>query len=1227
MSSLIDQFRAKRKEIDSSEKESPSYTAPTDGPTEDLYIPLKKRKALELSHLSNVAGTALALATRKEREEAERAAQAAAAAAAQAEANKSLVDIALELKKARGGREETKEEKEAQEEQQLLNHLTADRAPLMGVRQNAKGIVYTDSMETGWRPPRKIRALTDSEKDRLRKKWHIDVSGEDIPAPIKTFKDMRFPPSIRRALDSKGITKPTPIQIQGIPVVLSGRDMIGIAFTGSGKCWGEGTELLMYDGSVKKVEAIRPYDELMGDDSTPRVVQPNSLTSAEAELYEIQPVEQRDLNAFTTWRCNAEHILVLRWYQPPTDVTYNGHEWSYSRFEMNATGDEVEYRTHSFTDESTAREHHTIAMSEWRILETTVPLNVFIHWSKVVQQAAYMYQPTMTSFQPSITSLTSRINALTQTPSHASSSELVTSMAWAIGMWMSTREDRSTDVGVADSNLLTSLLSSYHLLDQLHIPSDLIRDSLTVRRSLMAGLLDGGSRYDSDSNSYIIAREVIDSFNSESLARFARGLGLRCIQTEGEVNQLAIGCMDAIDMLPMKFHKPAMSRKTADPSHSIENDSDRRYNFTITPVGVGRYFGFALDGNHRCLLSDYVVTHNTLTFSLPMVMFAWRAEMTLPLIRGEGPTGMICCPSRELARQTYEVVETFSEHLVKDGFKKLNCMLCIGGVSMGEQLSLLNNGLHMVVATPGRLLDFLNKKKFTADICKYICLDEADRLIDLGFEEDIRQIFDHFRYQRQTVLFSATMPSRIQEFALSALVRPVVVNVGRAGAANLDVIQEVEYVKREAKVVYLLEVLQKTAPPTLIFASNQSEVDDIHEYLLLKGIDAVAIHGGLEQSTRVKAIQEFKNGTKDVLVATDVASKGLDFPDIQHVINFDLPQEIEDYVHRIGRTGRCWAPGTLVMNFDGSVTPVEHVAPGQRLMGDDGGERVVRPGSFVNGVGAMYRVVPHNKTGQQEYSVNADHTLVLTWSRRPDIVKEECAGETPIITIRSFHRSDEKVVFGAVQTFPYGTSTAPYATEAIARAAAVASLPAHQAALDALVVEMTVSQFLACSRDVREYAEQFSIPTKSPKNQMPPSESRRISPCRFGFSIHEREPGPFVGFAVDGPNARVLLADGTVSHNCGKTGIATTFINRECNETTLLDLKHLLREAKQKIPPVLMSLEDPIAESRTGAKDLKAGCSFCGGLGHSVLDCPKLRSINKAKQKNSYGYDNIEESM
>ena len=159
------------------------------------------------------------------------------------------------------------------------------------------------------------------------------------------------------------------------------------------------------------------------------------------------------------------------------------------------------------------------------------------------------------------------------------------------------------------------------------------------------------------------------------------------------------------------------------------------------------------------------------------------------------------------------------------------------------------------------------------------------------------------------MLFSATMPEKIRSFENKSLVDPVIVNVGRAGAANLDVIQEVEYVKHDGKMVHLLECLQKTAPPVMVFCENKNDVDAIHEYLLLKGVDACAVHGGLDQEVREKAIDDFKGEAKDVLVATDVASKGLDFANIQHVINYDMPGEIENYVHRIGRTGRCGKTG------------------------------------------------------------------------------------------------------------------------------------------------------------------------------------------------------------------------------------------------------------------------------------------------------------------------------
>ncbi|KJE05434.1 ATP-dependent RNA helicase DDX41 [Cryptococcus gattii NT-10] len=311
----------------------------------------------------------------------------------------------------------------------------------------------------------------------------------------------------------------------------------------------------------------------------------------------------------------------------------------------------------------------------------------------------------------------------------------------------------------------------------------------------------------------------------------------------------------------------------------------------------------------------------TLAFVLPAIMAALEMEARVPFVRGEGPVGLIICPSRELARQTYEQCVAVCAVLKENGnYPELRSLLCIGGISMADQADVLNKGVHVVVATPGRLIDMLDKRKLNADNCKYLCMDEADRMIDMGFEEDVRSIMSHFKYQRQTLLFSATMPRKIQDFAQQSLINPILVNVGRAGAANMDVIQEVEYVKQEAKMVYLLECLQKTPPPVIIFSDNKNEVDDIQEYLLLKGVEAVAIHGSKTQEEREYAIRSFKTGAKDVMVASGVASKGLDFNEIQHVIVYSMPKEIEDYVHEIGRTGRSGKTGlaTTFVNMNTS---------------------------------------------------------------------------------------------------------------------------------------------------------------------------------------------------------------------------------------------------------------------------------------------------------------------
>eukprot|EP00916_Digyalum_oweni_P002504 GHVL01004602.1.p1 GENE.GHVL01004602.1~~GHVL01004602.1.p1 ORF type:complete len:633 (+),score=92.92 GHVL01004602.1:61-1959(+) len=299
----------------------------------------------------------------------------------------------------------------------------------------------------------------------------------------------------------------------------------------------------------------------------------------------------------------------------------------------------------------------------------------------------------------------------------------------------------------------------------------------------------------------------------------------------------------------------------------------------------------------------------TLVFGLPLIMLALEMEFRLPLQNSEGPVGLILCPSRELASQTFQVIEFYCDHLAKQGFSRLRTVLCMGGQSLYEQTQLCRRGCHIVVATPGRLNHSLDQNRISLSQCSFLCMDEADRMVDLGFEEEVRNTLDHFHNQRQTLLFSATMPRKIQEFSKSALVDPVIVNVGRAGAANLDVVQEVEYVKQESKLPYMISCLQKTPPPVLCFCESKADVDDVHEYLLLKGVEAVAIHGGLSQEDRSEAIRAFREGRKDVLIGTDIASKGLDFPAIQHVINYDMPREIENYVHRIGRTGRCGRTG------------------------------------------------------------------------------------------------------------------------------------------------------------------------------------------------------------------------------------------------------------------------------------------------------------------------------
>lgn len=321
----------------------------------------------------------------------------------------------------------------------------------------------------------------------------------------------------------------------------------------------------------------------------------------------------------------------------------------------------------------------------------------------------------------------------------------------------------------------------------------------------------------------------------------------------------------------------------------------------------------------------------TLVFLLPIIMFAQREELKKPMNKNDGPIGQIVVPQRELASQIIDNLRTILSNIYKYQDNKSissikyhwpiqNAQLCIGGVNMRDEWNHIpyNSPIHFIVGTPGRITDMLEKKKIHLNDCIYFAMDEADRLVDENFEDSMRTIFDHFIKPRQTVLFSATMPPKVQEFASTALTDPIVVAVGRVGMTNINVIQEIEYVIHEEKLHRLLNALQKTSPPVMIFVNSQSTADKITEYLMLRGVDSEALHGGIEQKDRLDATRKFRNGQLDVLVATDVGSKGLDFPNVQHIINYDVPKEIEDYIHRIGRTGRCGKTGiaTSFINYD-----------------------------------------------------------------------------------------------------------------------------------------------------------------------------------------------------------------------------------------------------------------------------------------------------------------------
>lgn len=284
------------------------------------------------------------------------------------------------------------------------------------------------------------------------------------------------------------------------------------------------------------------------------------------------------------------------------------------------------------------------------------------------------------------------------------------------------------------------------------------------------------------------------------------------------------------------------------------------------------------------------------------------------LARGEGPIVLVLAPTRELAQQIQSVARDFgSSSCIRN-----TCIF--GGSPKGPQARDLDRGVEICIATPGRLIDFLEKGTTNLRRCTYLVLDEADRMLDMGFEPQIRKIIEQIRPDRQVLMWSATWPKEVQALAEDFLTDYIQINIGSLTlAANHNIRQIIEVCQeheKEGKLSVLLRELRcERGNKTIVFVETKKKVDDITKAIQREGWSALAIHGDKSQQERDNVLSEFRNGKTTILVATDVAARGLDVEDVKYVINYDYPNSSEDYIHRIGRTGRCQAAGTAYAYF------------------------------------------------------------------------------------------------------------------------------------------------------------------------------------------------------------------------------------------------------------------------------------------------------------------------
>ncbi|MEM1265683.1 MAG: DEAD/DEAH box helicase [Pseudomonadota bacterium] len=333
------------------------------------------------------------------------------------------------------------------------------------------------------------------------------------------------------------------------------------------------------------------------------------------------------------------------------------------------------------------------------------------------------------------------------------------------------------------------------------------------------------------------------------------------------------------------------------------NDALKRAGFSEPTPIQNQAIPLALEG-HDVLGLAQTGTGKTLAFGLPLIN-ALLSEPRKP--QPKTAKALVLAPTRELVNQIAESLKTLT------GATRIRVTTVVGGQSIGRQINLLAKGTDILVATPGRLIDLMDRGAVSLASVHHLVLDEADQMLDLGFIHALRRIAPKLGQPRQTMLFSATMPKQMEEVSRTYLTNPRRVQVSPPGKAEDKITQSVHFLEKPSKPVKLREILSRDLDAlTLVFARTKHGAEKLAKGLIADGYNAASIHGNKSQGQRDRAIRAFRDRTVTILVATDVAARGIDIPGVGYVINYDLPEVPDNYVHRIGRTARAGRDGEAI---------------------------------------------------------------------------------------------------------------------------------------------------------------------------------------------------------------------------------------------------------------------------------------------------------------------------